>query len=67
MNGSLSRALALLHLFRRPLSKLFLDGVLLPLGGDQGFRWEGYDDSWVRRRRTPDAVTLREPAALVFQ
>jgi CubicO group peptidase (beta-lactamase class C family) len=40
-------ALALLHLFRRPLAEVFLEHVLRPLGGGEGFTWEGYDDAWV--------------------
>jgi CubicO group peptidase (beta-lactamase class C family) len=40
-------ALALLHLFRKPLPEVLLDEVLRPLGGGAGFRWQGYDDAWV--------------------
>lgn len=40
-------SLALLHLFGRPLPELFLETILRPLGGGEGFRWEGYDDAWV--------------------
>ena len=40
-------ALALLHLFRRPLPEVFFEHVLHPLGGGQGFAWRGYDDAWV--------------------
>lgn len=40
-------ALALLHLFRRPLPQVFLEHVLKPLGGGEGFAWRGYDDAWV--------------------
>jgi CubicO group peptidase (beta-lactamase class C family) len=40
-------SLALLHLFRRPLGDVFLEEVLRPVGGGQGFKWEGYDDAWV--------------------
>jgi CubicO group peptidase (beta-lactamase class C family) len=40
-------ALALLHLFGKPLPKLFLEEVLVPLGGGEGFAWDGYDDSWI--------------------
>ena len=39
-------SLALLHLFRQPLPEVFLQSVLQPLGGGEGFRWEGYDDAW---------------------
>jgi CubicO group peptidase (beta-lactamase class C family) len=40
-------ALALLHLFRRPLGDVFRDDLLAPLGGGAGFAWRGYDDAWV--------------------
>jgi CubicO group peptidase (beta-lactamase class C family) len=40
-------SLALLHLFGRPLSEVFLEQVLRPLGGGEGFAWRGYDDAWV--------------------
>jgi CubicO group peptidase (beta-lactamase class C family) len=40
-------ALALLHLFRRPLPEVFVEQVLRPLGGGAGFAWRGYDDAWV--------------------
>jgi len=40
-------ALALLHLFQRPLHEVFLGHVLRPLGGGDGFAWEGYDDAWI--------------------
>ena len=40
-------SLALLHLFRRPLPVMFVESVLAPIGGGDGFRWEGYDDAWV--------------------
>ena len=40
-------SLALLHVFRTPLPQLFLEEVLQPIGGGEGFRWEGYDDSWI--------------------
>lgn len=40
-------SLALLHLFRRPLPEVFLEAVLRPLGGGEGFQWAGYDDAWV--------------------
>src|SRR6185437_6760185 len=33
-------ALALLHLFRRPLPEIFMESVLTPLGGSANFRWE---------------------------
>jgi CubicO group peptidase (beta-lactamase class C family) len=40
-------SLALLHLFRRPLPEVFLERLLRPLGGGDGFAWRGYDDAWV--------------------
>jgi len=40
-------ALALLHLFRRPLPDVFIDHILAPLGGGEGFAWQGYDDAWI--------------------
>ena len=40
-------ALALLHLFRAPLPEVFRERVLAPLGGGEGFAWQGYDDAWV--------------------
>ena len=39
-------ALALLHLFRLPLPQVFLEQLLRPLGGGEGFAWRGYDDAW---------------------
>jgi CubicO group peptidase (beta-lactamase class C family) len=40
-------ALALLHLFGRPLPEVFLEHVLRPLGGGEGFAWRGYEDAWI--------------------
>ncbi|MEO7338416.1 MAG: serine hydrolase [Caldimonas sp.] len=40
-------ALALLHLFRKPLPEVFLDEVLRPLGGGAGYAWQGYEDAWI--------------------
>jgi CubicO group peptidase (beta-lactamase class C family) len=40
-------ALALLHVFRRPLPEVFMETVLEPIGGGRDFRWEGYDDAFV--------------------
>jgi CubicO group peptidase (beta-lactamase class C family) len=40
-------ALALLHLYRRPLPEVFLETILRPLGGGADFRWAGYDDAWL--------------------
>ena len=39
-------SLALLHLFKQPLPEVFLEAILKPLGGGDGFCWEGYDDAW---------------------
>lgn len=39
-------SLALLHLLREPLPALFLEALLRPLGGGEGFAWRGYDASW---------------------
>ena len=39
-------SLALLHVFRQPLPEVFLEMILQPLGGGNGFRWQGYDDAW---------------------
>jgi CubicO group peptidase (beta-lactamase class C family) len=40
-------SLALLHLLGEPLPQVFLEQVLRPLGGGEGFAWRGYDDAWV--------------------
>jgi len=40
-------ALALLHLFRQPLPEVFLEQLLRPLDGGDGFAWRGYDDAWI--------------------
>ena len=40
-------ALALLHLFKRPLPEVFEELILKPLGGGSGFAWRGYDDAWL--------------------
>jgi CubicO group peptidase (beta-lactamase class C family) len=40
-------SLALLHLFGAPLPQVFRDTILRPIGAGDGFRWDGYDDSWV--------------------
>ena len=56
-------SLALVHLFRRPLPEVFLETVLVPVGGGRDFRWEGYDDAWVEiDGRRPNAC-LRAPTA----
>jgi CubicO group peptidase (beta-lactamase class C family) len=38
-------SLALLHLFRRPLETVFREAILQPLGAQDAFRWEAYDDA----------------------
>ena len=40
-------ALALLHLFRRPLPQVLRETVMQPIGASDGWRWVGYDDAWV--------------------
>jgi CubicO group peptidase (beta-lactamase class C family) len=40
-------ALALLHLFRRPLPDVFRDAIMRPIGASDGWRWTGYDDAWI--------------------
>jgi CubicO group peptidase (beta-lactamase class C family) len=40
-------SLALLYLFRRPLETVFREEILQPLGAQDAFRWEGYDDVFV--------------------
>ena len=40
-------ALALLHLFRRPLPDVFRESIAQPVGASDNWRWEGYGNSWV--------------------
>jgi CubicO group peptidase (beta-lactamase class C family) len=40
-------SLALLHLFREPLPEVMRRELLRPLGAQDEFRWEGYDDAWI--------------------
>ena len=40
-------ALALLHLFGRPLPEVFDEAIRKPLGAGDSWRWEGYDDAWL--------------------
>lgn len=40
-------ALALLHLFRRPLPEVFRDTIAIPCGVSDNWKWEGYHNSWV--------------------
>lgn len=46
-------ALALLHLFGRPLPEVFRHEILQPLGAGAGYAWRGYDDAWLTLP-TPD-------------
>ena len=47
-------ALALLHLFGKPLPDVFRDTLMRPLGASDGasedWSWRGYDDAWVALR-----------------
>jgi CubicO group peptidase (beta-lactamase class C family) len=40
-------ALALLHLFRRPLPEVFKECIAQPCGLSDNWKWEGYRNSWV--------------------
>ena len=40
-------ALALLHLFRRPLPDVLRETLMVPLGVSSTWQWQGYDDAWV--------------------
>ena len=40
-------SLALLHIFGRPLPEVFRDAIMHPIGAGDGWRWVGYDNSWV--------------------
>jgi len=40
-------ALALLHVFRRPLPEVFSEFVMQPLGCSDTWRWHGYENSWL--------------------
>jgi CubicO group peptidase (beta-lactamase class C family) len=40
-------ALALLHLFKRPLPDVFRSRIMQPIGASDRWRWEGYDNAWV--------------------
>lgn len=40
-------SLALLRRFGRPLPEVFRERVMDPIGGSPGWRWEGYETSWV--------------------
>ncbi len=47
-------ALALLHLFRRPLPQVFREAIMAPIGASDGWSWVGYDHAQV----TIDGVTM---------
>lgn len=40
-------SLALMHLFGRPLADVFRDSIIQPIGAGDGWRWVGYDNSWI--------------------
>ena len=40
-------ALALLHLFGRPLPDVFAEALMQPLGARSDWAWRGYDDAWL--------------------
>lgn len=40
-------ALALLHLWQRPLPEVLKEHVMDPIGAGDGWHWEGYRNSWV--------------------
>ncbi|MBI3049309.1 MAG: serine hydrolase [Acidobacteria bacterium] len=40
-------ALALLHVWRRPLPEVLREGIMEPIGASSTWRWHGYENSWV--------------------
>ncbi len=40
-------ALALLHLFQRPLPEVFREAIMRPVGASEDWQWVGYDNAWV--------------------
>jgi CubicO group peptidase (beta-lactamase class C family) len=48
-------ALALLHIWRRPLPQVLKELVMDPIGASPTWRWHGYDNSWV----TIDGVKMQ--------
>ena len=40
-------ALALLHLFRRPLDEILKERIMDPIGASDTWQWHGYENSWV--------------------
>ncbi len=39
-------ALALMHLFRRPLPEVFAEAIMRPIGASENWQWVGYDNAW---------------------
>ncbi len=39
-------SLALLHLFKRPLPEVFEESILQPVGCQDPFQWQGYEQGW---------------------
>ena len=40
-------ALALLHVYRRPLPDVLREEIMEPIGASSTWRWHGYDNSWI--------------------
>jgi CubicO group peptidase (beta-lactamase class C family) len=40
-------SLALLHLFGQPLSEVFRERIMRPIGASEQWQWVGYDHAWV--------------------
>jgi CubicO group peptidase (beta-lactamase class C family) len=40
-------ALAVLHVWRRPLPEVLRDEVMEPIGASSTWRWHGYENSWI--------------------
>jgi len=40
-------SLALLHLFGCALPEMFRETIMQPIGASNGWRWDGYDNSWI--------------------
>jgi len=40
-------ALALLHVFRRPLPDVLREAIMEPIGASSTWQWHGYENSWV--------------------
>lgn len=41
-------SLALLHLFKRPLPEVFEESILQPVGCQDPFQWQGYEQGWTQ-------------------